>query len=47
MAEDTVLEYLGNLSVVLLAAMEALTGFMLITRTASYFYLKMTRMWKT
>ena len=44
MAENTVLEYLGNLSVALLAAMEALTGFVLITWKASYVYLEMTRM---
>ena len=44
MAEDTVLECLGNLSVVLLAAMEALTGFVLITWTGSYVYLEMARM---
>ena len=30
----------------LLAGMEALTGFVLITRTASYLYLEMTRLWK-
>ena len=29
----------------LLAGVEALTGFVLITRTASYLYLEMTRMW--
>ena len=47
MAEDTVLEYLDNLSVVLLGALEALTGFVLITWTASYLYLEMTRMRRT
>ena len=31
----------------LLAGMEALTGFALITWTASYLYLEMTRLWKT
>ena len=30
----------------LLAGMEALTGFVLITWTASYLYLEMTRLWK-
>ena len=30
----------------LLAGMEALTGFVLITWTASYIYLEMTRLWK-
>ena len=29
----------------LLAGVEALTGFVLITRTASYLYLEMTRVW--
>ncbi len=39
--------FLGNLGVVLLASMEALTGFVLITWQASYLYLEMTRMWRT
>ena len=30
----------------LLAGVEALTGFVLITWTASYLYLEMTRMWR-
>ena len=30
----------------LLAGMEALTGFVLITWTASYLYLEMTRLWR-
>ena len=47
MAEDTFLERLGNLGVVLLAGMGALRGFVLITWTASYLYLEMTRMWRT
>ena len=47
MVGDTVLEYLDNLSVVLPAAMEALTGFVLITCAASYLYLEMTQMRRT
>ena len=39
--------FLGNLRVVLLAGMEALTGFVLIIWPASYLYLEMTRMWRT
>ena len=31
----------------LLAGIEALTGFALITWAASYLYLEMTRMWRT
>ena len=42
MAEDTVLEHLGNLDVALLAGMEALRGFVLITRAAPYLYWEMT-----
>ena len=36
------IQFLCNLGVVLLAGMEALTGFVLITWPASYFYLEMT-----
>ena len=39
--------FFGNLRVVLLAGMEALTGFVLFTWPASYLYLEMTRMWRT